>query len=220
MEINRRILPTPDMVRAARGYLNWSQHELGQRCNLSKVSLVGIESGKQKPNHETLKRIANVFWNEGLVFLEDGGFRVDNSLFKILEGNDGVREFFTDVYETIKKEGGAYFIFGRDQKFREAREKAGVTWYRNKMASIEGLKCKALIGETDINEEPTKGTEVRSLPPEVFSSSTPFFIYGNKLAIIFWGDEGHPVKIMVHTNEELVDSYRKQFEFIWKNAKK
>ena len=74
MGTDQRILPTPEMIRAARGYLNWSQHELGVRCNLSKVSLVGIEAGRQHPNHETLKRIGSVFYDEGLMFLPEFRF--------------------------------------------------------------------------------------------------------------------------------------------------
>lgn len=73
---NQKILPTPPLIRAARYFLDWTQSELGKRCELSKVSIIGIEAGRQEPNLETLKRIGKAFNDEGIVFNTESGFRV------------------------------------------------------------------------------------------------------------------------------------------------
>ncbi len=73
---NQTIPPTPPLIRAARYFLNWTQGELGRRCDLSKVSIVAIEKGAQCPHYEKLKLITKIFDDEGIVFNREGGFRV------------------------------------------------------------------------------------------------------------------------------------------------
>ncbi|MBN1783475.1 MAG: helix-turn-helix transcriptional regulator [Alphaproteobacteria bacterium] len=212
MDINQRILPTPDMIRSARGYLNWSQHELGQRCNLSKVSLVGIESGRQKPNHETLKRIASVFWNEGLIFLPEGGFRVENNLVKILEGNDPYSDLLEDIEKTLKEEKGEVLFQGAD----ESRSSESVVQKKRKLYR-EGIEFKHLIEE--------KNTYImgdledyRWVKPDVFMNDDVTVIYNDKLAFVFYR-EGEK-KVMIIKDKVVAESHRKFFYKIWKNSEK
>ncbi len=216
MSINQRLLPTPEMIRAARGYLDWSQQELGRRCDLSKVSLVGIENGRQFPNHQTLKRIATSFWDEGIIFLPEGGFRVENSLIKIFEGAEGIKGFFNDVYITAREQGGEFLVSGvNEEDFISARENAGLdNVYREQMAKTK-VHFKILISESDENMIPAVYGEYRSIPEKYFSSNVPFYIYGKKVAIIIWGETP---KIIVIKDESLVYAHEKQFQFMWKNA--
>ncbi|MBN2675872.1 MAG: helix-turn-helix transcriptional regulator [Alphaproteobacteria bacterium] len=217
MDEKQKILPTPDMIRAARGYLDWSQHELGLKCNLSKVSLVGIESGKQHPNHETLKRIASVFWNEGIVFLSDGGFRVDRKLVKVLEGKEGFKFFFDDVYKTATEKDEEFFVSGVDESKFDTILKEIDSNYEQKMISLlrGKSKFKVLIGEKDKNDSRADYAAYKSLPQDFINSNVPFYVYGNKLAIILWNQE----KIVLHFDEDLVNAYKSQFNLLWKIAK-
>ncbi|MBN1783477.1 MAG: helix-turn-helix transcriptional regulator, partial [Alphaproteobacteria bacterium] len=210
---------TPDMIRAARGYLNWSQHELGQRCNLSKVSLVGIESGRQHPNHETLKRIASVFWNEGLIFLPEGGFRVENSLIQVLEGSEGVKSFFNDVLSVAENKGGEFLISGvRDSDFARIVEEVGIREsYVKKMNELFEKKkvIHKNLAEKGSVERPLQAYSEYRIVPDGQFENVPFYLYGNKLAIILWGEN---IKIICMENSELATAYKKIFDLAWKQS--
>lgn len=225
MDINQRILPTPEMIRSARGYLNWSQHELGQRCNLSKVSLVGIESGRQHPNHETLKRIASVFWDEGLLFLPEGGFRVENSLIKVLEGKNGLKTFFNNVYAVAEEKGGDFLVSGADEGrfIREVNDiEAGfLENYKNKMQKLfddNKITYKTIISESEHKKGGIVGVkyaQYRYLDDNKFGN-VPFYVFGESLGIFLWKE--NTLKIITIKDRELTDAYRKTFDILWKQA--
>ena len=59
-----------------------------------------------------------------------------------------------------------------------------------------------------------KTIQYRFIPDEFFSP-TPVIIYGKIVAMIVWD----PLTIIRIENADLVDSYRKHFELLWKGAK-
>lgn len=61
-----------------------------------------------------------------------------------------------------------------------------------------------------------KNTRYRFLPKELVGN-TAFEVYANKVAIFLWGKPNHLILV---ENQEVADSYRKQFGILWKRAKK
>jgi hypothetical protein len=49
-----------------------------------------------------------------------------------------------------------------------------------------------------------------------YFSTTPFYVYDNKYAIILWGP---PQKVVLIENNEIAECYRKQFLAHWAVAK-
>jgi len=60
-----------------------------------------------------------------------------------------------------------------------------------------------------------KTTKYKTLPNKNFGNVT-FEVYANKVAILLWGTPNHLILIQ---NKEVAESYRKQFELLWKQAK-
>ena len=77
------------------------------------------------------------------------------------------------------------------------------------------IKTKFLVLEGKEFKRET-AIEVKTLPKE-YSSPTNMFIYGHKVAIWLWPRA--PAIILIE-NKETADSYRKQFELMWKQANK
>jgi transcriptional regulator with XRE-family HTH domain len=56
--------------RAARGFLSWSQAELGQRAKVDAKTIADFERGIRSPHPRTLDALAKAFEADGIVFLE------------------------------------------------------------------------------------------------------------------------------------------------------
>ncbi len=62
-----------------------------------------------------------------------------------------------------------------------------------------------------------KGTSVYRKIPEKFFNENPVQIYGDNVQIIVWGN---PDYLIIIKNKGVAESHRKQFELLWKIAKK
>jgi len=59
---------SPAQIRAARGWLNWSQQFLATQAGVSKRAIVRAESGSSLPRTETSSRIRSALEDAGLQF--------------------------------------------------------------------------------------------------------------------------------------------------------
>jgi len=210
-----------DDLRAARSYLNLSQDELGKFVGLSDRAIGNAEMQKFNLNNENKRRLIDFFKTRGIEFLPGGGFRPFHSTVFILEGSEGVKNFFEDVLETAKKEGGEFLVSDvNEEEFVGASEKAGIIeTYPFEMQKLykEGrIKLKVLISEEDSNPHHMDYVEYRAIPKDWFTS-VPKYIYGDKVATILWNN--HP-EIIIHQNARLADAERKQFDLVWKTHAK
>ena len=58
-------------IRAARGWLGWSQKDLSEASGVSQRTIAGLEKERRIPNDRTLNDIARAFEDAGVVFLSD-----------------------------------------------------------------------------------------------------------------------------------------------------
>jgi transcriptional regulator with XRE-family HTH domain len=65
----------PDTCRAARGLLNWTQHELARRANIGLSTIKKFEAGRSVPIKNNVLAIDAVFAKAGIMILsnDDGG---------------------------------------------------------------------------------------------------------------------------------------------------
>lgn len=70
---------TPDLTRAARGLLDWSQDQLAKRSNLSLSTVKDFEAGRRTPAVNNLAAIQTALENAGVRFVSgdwNGGIAV------------------------------------------------------------------------------------------------------------------------------------------------
>jgi transcriptional regulator with XRE-family HTH domain len=64
---------TPAQSRAARGLVDWSQTELGQRSNLSESTIRDFEKGRRVPGPNNLAAMRAALEAAGVIFIEENG---------------------------------------------------------------------------------------------------------------------------------------------------
>ena len=62
---------SPEQSRAARGWLGWSQAELGKRANVSLSTVHDFERGQRSPTPNNLASMKRAMEAEGIRFLFD-----------------------------------------------------------------------------------------------------------------------------------------------------
>lgn len=66
---------TPGQIRAARGFLGWTQVQLARAAGLSEVAVKRLERGRTDPRASTLLAIQQAFEHAGVIFLDQGDTR-------------------------------------------------------------------------------------------------------------------------------------------------
>ena len=207
---------TIEQIRAARGLLQWSQEELAKKTKLSKAAINNIERGIATPRQSTLDIIREKFERAGIEFMGSTGVNLAGDKFKaqILEGSDAFKDLFEDIYRTLKGSERQLLVSGLDEKyFLQHDQDYFLTmierFLKNKIAS------RLLIKEGDLNLVEPAG-HYRWVPSEIYHQM-PYFVYGNKYAIILWDT---PFRVVLIENEAIAAGYRKLFEANWKLGRK
>ncbi|MBR9675852.1 hypothetical protein GOV05_02480 [Candidatus Woesearchaeota archaeon] len=123
-------------------------------------------------------------------------------------GKNGVRNIFVDQIN----EGEEVLIIGASKNAYEVLKYYLPHYERER--TKKKIKVRLLI---DKAEEKLKVplSQVKYLPDE-FSGPTATNIYADKVALIIWIE--NPYAILIK-DKDVADSYKKHFEFMWKNAK-
>lgn len=205
---------TVEQIKAARGLLEWSQDDLADAAIISRPALNNLERRQVKPRVNTLTRIQKALERAGIEFI-DGGVRYRKQVLNVqtFEGDTALLRLMQDIFETLSETGGENLIMGvSEAKFIEQGSerflKAIEKFHRYKIFS------KILVQEGDTHFiEPRES--YRWVSKELFSQ-VPHFVYGHKYAMILWGP---PVKIIIIENDDIAESYRKQFYAHWQSAR-
>ena len=199
-------------IRGARGILNWSQTDLAEQTGISTTSIGAIENGHTKPRENTIRKIQEVFETAGIEFI-DGGVRVRNNNIKVFQGRARFADFYEDIHKTLSKNPGPVYVSNADErKFERWLGADNVQLHIERMQNIAGITYEILIQEGDnYTLASSSYAKYRWQPKELFSS-IPFYIYGDKLAIIIFDNEP---TVIVLNYPVIASAYKKQFEGIW-----
>jgi len=134
---------------------------------------------------------------------------------EILEGVEGIKTIMNDVLRQ-NKEWFAFNIPGKGPEiigpnvhaFEKERQKQKIPLNVICIKTPEGIKRGKEF-------EQMKHTKVKYMPKEYYSPASNW-IYADRLAIIFWYKE-NPFAVRI-IDKELAESYRNQFENLWKIA--
>lgn len=204
---------TTAQIRGARGILNWSQGDLSERTDISATSIGSIENGLTQPRESTLAIIQKAFEDAGIEFLPNDGLRKKSGQINFFRGEDGFSDFYDDIYQTaLALQGEATFLVNNvDETVFMKWGKDIFQPHSERMKKLEGITYKILVQEGDTNFAASSYAEYKWLPKEFFST-VPFYVYGDKLAIILF--EVEPT-VLVFEYPLVSEAYRKQFEAMW-----
>lgn len=208
---------TTAQIRGARGILNWSQGDLSDRTDISATSIGSIENGLTQARESTLTIIQKTFEDAGIEFLPNDGIRKKTGEVKIYQGRGGFWEFYEDVYQTLSLNPGEVVISNVDErKFEKWLGAENIETHVVRIKKLKGISYKILIREGDeyFIATPDFG-EYRWMPTEFFSS-VPFYVYGQKLAILLF--ESEPT-VIVLDYPSVAEAYRSQFQAFWETSK-
>ncbi|MBN1157259.1 TrmB family transcriptional regulator [Candidatus Woesearchaeota archaeon] len=138
----------------------------------------------------------------------------EDTFVEVVKGKDVVRTVYRDVINEFQKKPGEVLLSGvEERKFMEEDSIA----LRQHLKRLWKMKCseKVLVKEGDRFFVEGKQTQYRWIP-EQFFEPTPMYVYNDKLTIIIWGNPNYAIMIK---NKNLANSYRKQFNMLWKIAK-
>jgi DNA-binding XRE family transcriptional regulator len=212
-------MPAPEAIRAARAYLDITRGDLAKAIDLSITGIANIENKESNARPEVIARIQKYFWEQGIEFV-DGAFRLHRDFITILEGDQGIIDFFMDVMKTAELVGGEFLVSGMDEvKFYNIHQRLNISnIYRGKMDNMEDrVTYRVLVHENQ--RETLKPpyavpyATYKTLPEDRISSDVPFYIYGDKLAIILDGI----TKIIIIKDQSLVDAYTRMFNTMWES---
>lgn len=204
---------TTAQIRGARGLLDWSQAELSQRTGVSTTSIGNIESGNTQARESTLETIRKAFETNGIEFLPGSGVKLRDQMVVTLEGNDALDNLLDDIYTSLYKKGGEVLAFGVEERIdKDSPEYQKVLNHLQRLTDAN-ITERLVVREGDNNFIAPK-EYYRSISSEFFSPH-PFYIYGEKVALISWGP---PMKVVVITSSMFAETFRKVFDFLWVNA--
>lgn len=208
---------TTAQIRGARGILNWSQSDLAERTGISATSIGSIENGQSTPRANTLHVIQKAFEDASIEFIGREGVRIRRSDVRVFEGKNGFLSFYEDIYETLKEKPGEVLVSNVNERdFERWLGKENVDSHVSRMKKVEGITYKITIREGDNYYLATPDyAEYRWIPKDQFAS-VPFYVYGDKLAIVLFNDE--PTVIIIDY-PSVSDAYRIQFNAMWHSAK-
>lgn len=208
---------TTAQIRGARGVLGWSQGDLSERTGISATSIGSIENGLTQPRDSTLQTIQKAFEDNGIEFLPNDGLRKKSGYINFFRGLAGFKDFYDDIYETAR-------AYGKPMEFLVSNvdEQQFMKWgkdifapHSSRMNELGNVTYKILVQEGDTNFVASSYAHYRWLPKEFFSS-VPFYVYGNKLAVILFDTD---LTVMVLDYPMITDAYRRQFDAMWNIAK-
>lgn len=209
---------TTAQIRGARGLLDWSQAELSRRTGISTTSIGNIESGNTQPRESTLDIIRKAFETANVEFIE-GGVRARSDFVRVFTGEDGFWELYEDIYTTLSQGENEVLVSNVDESdFQKWLNQDRLKTHLGRMAELEQagkLTYRIMIKDGDSNYLAGEYAQYRWMPAELFLP-VPFYVYGNKLAIMIFGAE--PYSILID-NKVVSEAYRKQFEEIWKTSR-
>lgn len=208
-------------VRAARGLLDWTRPELGEKAGLTKDSIKNIEDGTSYPREGTIRDLVRVFDENGVEFTDNFGVRLKPQGVEVLLGEDGLRRFFDGVYEHLRKHGGLVQQTGIDEnlftQYLGDYSPIHIKRISELVKERRDIKFQALIKEGDSNFACSEYADYRWQATESFEP-VPFYIYGDCLAIISFQTIPAPT-VVLHKITAITNAYRKQFETMWRMAK-
>lgn len=200
-------------IAAALALGRWTQDDLAAMTGMSRPSISNILNEQATARAETLNKIRRAFETRGIEFIGNIGVQWSQHQVRTLTGVEGLKTFFDDVRATVKSSKDEIVICGIEEEYLEEKLGSYLDHHREDMNSIDTIKMRCLIKEGDANVGASDYCQYRWQPKEHFAH-VPFYVYGDKLAIIVTSGPENPLTLIIH-NRTIAEAYRLQFEIVW-----
>lgn len=205
---------TSAQIRGARGILGWSQGDLGKRAGISATSIGSIEKGHTNPRDGNIENIRRALEDGGIEFLDSDGMRKKTAKIQVFRGRKGFASFYDDIYETLRDNPGQVCVSNVDERHFSKWHGEFFDEHKDRMMKIKGLTYKILVKKGDDFFSASEYAEYRWLPEDLFSF-VPFYVYGEKLAILLFEDTP---TVIVLEYKAVSEAYRIQFKVLWDSS--
>jgi len=139
----------------------------------------------------------------------------DKIKVEVHKGKFVYKTLLQDIIITLKK-NDEVLVFGIDDDILlnlDININIHLNLYFSRILKLN-IKERIITKKANTIPKEAKTSTYRFMPKEVMGN-TAFEVYGNKVAIFLWGSPNHLILI---ENREVAESYRNQFEILWKNA--
>ena len=214
MKFDKDQIISPAQCRAARSLIDMDAAELASRSGVAASTISGFENAKGEAAPRTVRKIRVALEQAGVSFGEGEGVkRREQSLIRIIEGEDANLQIHDDIYHSLKRAGGEVLCAG----ITELDESAGKRFELLKahIARLQdaGITERILLKEGDTNLVAPREW-YRWLPADYFAGA-PFQVYGDKIALKDH-DQG---QILLIEHPLFADSQRASFNALWDLAR-
>ena len=131
------------------------------------------------------------------------------------KGKNVVRIALRDIINSLKNNGGEVLCTAIDEDVPFSKYKSINEQYERDLLTYK-IKERILIKKGSKGLFQRGSSKYKKIPERYFNPN-PMQIYGDNIQILLWGNPDH---LIIIRNKEIADSYRKQFELLWKIAKK
>lgn len=202
---------TPNQIRAARALLDWSQNDLGERTGLSQAAIANIETAKHRPNDSTQAAMDHAFSMAGIEFI-DGGVRMRPDGMEVVEGPDIAARMPAIYFETmLRYDVAEVLINGVDFTVMNDDTRNAVQTNIDRLIAA-GKRQRILVRAGTRQRDIVGPVEwYRAIPADIFSASTPSFIYHNCFAVMMLEKE----QLIIIRNGNLAEHQARQFDYLW-----
>ena len=215
---------TAAQLRAARGLLDWTRSELAKAANISPETVKNIEHGTFRPQETTADAIVKAFAAHDVEFTESDGVRIKRDKVMQYEGSEQFKRFMDDVYKTAVEDpetaiGGKkpIYVSNVDDRFFVKYLGEYSPFHSRRMNELKNIRVKVLVKDNDSFSAPESNYLEYRWNPKQDISDVPFYVYGDKFAIIMFNEEPAP-KVVVISSALVSKAYREQFETLWENS--
>ncbi|MBU1197374.1 helix-turn-helix domain-containing protein [Candidatus Micrarchaeota archaeon] len=134
---------------------------------------------------------------------------------EVYRGRKALKKAFRDILVELKRTRVPHLGMGIDDSYFINEDPYFSEWFIRNLEK-QNLKEKMITFEGATGFAGGKTTEYRFIPPEFFNP-TNILIDGNLVTIIIWTEPRYVIKIR---SKQISESYRKQFELMWRGGKK
>jgi transcriptional regulator with XRE-family HTH domain len=206
-------------LAAARGMLGWSQKELSAKTSLTPEALNRIERGEvTNPRESTMRLIRQCFEEHGIEFIEQSGIRRKSQSLHVGYGTTALENLFNRIYEYAVLTNGESELLCSGFSMQDSLNYFNddfINMHIKRMMSFGNKSLfKTLIAESDRNKNEVGYSQYKKLK-DVFFYGTPFYVFGESLAIISWDE---PVQVITIQNRNIAEVFRRQFHAMWQLA--
>lgn len=213
MNFDETYIITPAQCRAARALLAIDQPVLAQISGVATSTISTFENGKQQASSITMKKLIRTLEQAGAVFLEgDGVKRREQTLVRVIEGEDANMRIHDDIYHTLRKRGGEVLCAGITELDESAGERFELLKAHIERLKLAGITERILLKEGDTNLVAPREW-YRWVKADHFGAS-PFQVYGDKIAL----KDTDKNQILLIEHPLFAQSQRAIFNALWEMA--